>query len=172
MKNRYEIRGPATVIYCSGAGLVDAETLIDTADLAKASSFPNTWYVMRAYGLYYVRGEMTRRGKRHIILLHRVITGAPENLVVDHINHNGLDNRRLNLRVVTSQQNLQNRSGPQVDNTTGARGVTWAKDRRRYVAQVKARGRNIHLGIFKSLEEAAEVAKRARRKHLPYANGQ
>lgn len=172
MKNWFEVRGSNAIVYCSGSGLVDAEVLIDTSDLPKVVSFPNTWHIMKAYGIYYVRGDIMRRGKKQRILLHRVITSAPSELAVDHINHNGLDNRRCNLRVVTHSQNLQNRSGPQADNTTGARGVTWAKDRRRFVAQVKVQGRNVHLGVYDRLCEAAEAAKRARKTLLPYSNGQ
>ncbi|MCQ2574535.1 MAG: HNH endonuclease [Alphaproteobacteria bacterium] len=41
--------------------------------------------------------------------LHRIITGCPDNMVVDHINHNTLDNRRCNLRVVTNRVNAQNK---------------------------------------------------------------
>lgn len=56
-------------------------------------------------------------GKRYSVTIpmHRVITAAPKNLVVDHINHDGLDNRKENLRIVTVRENGQNKAGGRLD---------------------------------------------------------
>jgi hypothetical protein len=72
--------------------------------------------------------------------------------VIDHINHNGYDNRRSNMRYVTHQQNLLNARHPL--GATGIRGVTQHSNGR-FVAQVKRHGINHYLGMFGTIEEAA-----------------
>lgn len=60
-------------------------------------------------GERYVVRWVERNGKQTVIALHREIVRAPEGMVVDHINGNVYDNRRSNLRVCSTTQNLQNR---------------------------------------------------------------
>jgi hypothetical protein len=50
--------------------------------------------------------------------------GAPKGMSIDHINHNTLDNRKANLRIVTHQQNNTNRNGAYSTSKTGIRGVS------------------------------------------------
>ena len=61
--------------------------------------------------LYYTRqGKEERQRRMTTLLLHHAITGKPQKgMVVDHVSHSGLDNRKENLRLVTSSQNSQNR---------------------------------------------------------------
>jgi len=81
-------------------------TIIDAEDLELVSQFK--WYARRdAHTNYAVRG----RGKSRLIL-HRFLLNAPDELQVDHRNHNGLDNRRVNLRLCTRSQNGGNRQKP------------------------------------------------------------
>lgn len=94
--------------------------------------------------------------------MHRLIIGAKTGEIVDHINGDGLDNRRCNLRVVTHSQNMQNRRGAASHSKTGVRGVYFEARKRRYLAVVQAGGRRIHLSHHRTLEEAAVAAKSAR----------
>lgn len=87
-------------------------------------------------------------------LLHRFITGCPDNLVVDHINHNKLDNRRCNLRVVTVQQNLMNRK---------VLGIYWDKSSSKWSVEIGCNGKRYRLGKFKTYQEALSVRKQAER---------
>ena len=73
--------------------------------------------------------------------------GFPKDLVVDHINHNPLDNRRCNLRVVTDIQNKQNRK----DNTSGILGVDKYKGKWRSQLQVKGKK---YIKYYNTKEEA------------------
>jgi hypothetical protein len=96
---------------------------------------------------------MRRSGLRSVYL-HRVASGAPESMQVDHINHDKLDNRRENLRVCTNSQNqmnLQKRPGT----LSEFKGVTYERLRRKWKARIKAGGRGIHLGYYRTQEEAA-----------------
>jgi hypothetical protein len=76
----------------------------------------------------------------------------PEN-VVDHINGDRADNRIQNLRDVPHWANLQNTQTISQNNNTGARGVTRLKNR--YRAEIQVNGQRIHLGVFDTVEEAA-----------------
>ena len=87
-----------------------------------------------------------------------------EGLEVDHINHIRDDNRLVNLRFVTGSDNHRNQSKSS-NNTTGVTGVTYCKDRRKYMAQIKVGDANINLGRFVTLEEAAEARKAAEIKY-------
>jgi hypothetical protein len=99
----------------------------------------------RLNGGYAMRRD-NQSGKT--ILMHRIILDAPEGIEVDHINGNGLDNRRANLRLVTVQQNRQNRSKGR-NNQTGFKGVTFDKKSGKWVMSLRV--------LFDSAEEAAQV---------------
>lgn len=91
--------------------------------------------------------------KRKTIRMHRIITNAPDNMEVDHINRNGLDNRRGNLRIVTHAQNMCNqkvRTG-----TSKYKGVIWYNKNNKWLARIRKNGKAIHLGYFVCEIEAA-----------------
>lgn len=80
---------------------------------------------------------------------------------VDHINGIRDDNRISNLREATGSQNGMNKP-VQKNNTSGFKGVSWNKDRGKWAASVHINKRKIHLGLFDSLESAANAAASAR----------
>lgn len=130
----------------------DQVALIDDEDYALVSQYKwqakkhrNTWY---AYA-----STPCVEGKRKRISMHRTIMGAKLGQQVDHINNNGLDNRRENLRFCTASQNCMNRA-----NTWGAstyKGV--AKKGNRWASRIMIGGVYTWLGTFSSEEEAAMV---------------
>lgn len=81
---------------------------------------------------------------------------------VDHINGDGLDNRIANLRAASWAENQQN-VGVRRDNTSGHPGVWWNAARRKWQAGIKADGRLKYLGLFASVEDAAEAYRSAKR---------
>lgn len=91
---------------------------------------------------------------------HRIIwemhnSEIPAGLVIDHINRVRSDNRVENLRICTLQQNHFNRS-KQINNKSGFKGVSWHKQKQKWVAQIKIEGRNKFLGFFIDPVEAYE----------------
>jgi hypothetical protein len=82
---------------------------------------------------------------------------------VDHVNGDGLDNRRSNLRVCTHAENARNQSSRTRMSTSRFRGVVWAKDRRKWRAMIGDNGRTVHLGNFTDEIEAAQAYDRAAR---------
>lgn len=87
------------------------------------------------------------------MLLHRFILNAPKNKQIDHINGNGLDNRKSNLRLCTPQENARNRT-KQKNNKSGLKGVSFDKTRNKWVARIKIQNRYKFLGRFESKELA------------------
>lgn len=81
------------------------------------------------------------------ILIHRLLMSPPEGFLVDHINHDKLDNRRVNLRVCTRSENGQNRMGAARHSRTGVRGVCVARANGgwvRYQAAISIDGKQRH----------------------------
>jgi hypothetical protein len=89
-------------------------------------------------------------------MLHRVILGVLQGATVDHINGNGLDNRRINLRTCTTAENAHNQV-PQVGGTSAFKGVCWNRAVRKWQAQIKHGGRKKYLGVFASEQDAAKA---------------
>lgn len=87
------------------------------------------------------------------VCLHRLILGAHPDKEVDHIDGNGLNNRRANLREVTRAQNEHNKRAPR-SNTSGQKGVHFHSRDRRWTAQVWIDGKKVHLGTFHDPGEA------------------
>jgi hypothetical protein len=79
--------------------------------------------------------------------LHSLILESDE-LQVDHINHDKLDNRKENLRLVTRSQNLQNRSLTTSPCTSRFKGVSWNKNSNKWLVHIKFEGNVLHLGLF------------------------
>lgn len=87
------------------------------------------------------------------VLLHRYIMNPGADMVVDHINHNSLDNRIENLRVCTMGENSQNRRLYK-NSKSGYKGVKWHAKNGYWVAQVGSKPR-FHIGVFESKYDAA-----------------
>lgn len=87
-----------------------------------------------------------------------------EGLEVDHINHVRNDNRLFNLRIVTRSENSKNQSVSS-KNTSGVTGVYFSKAKKKYIAQIKVNRETIYLGIFDTLEGAAEARRQADKKY-------
>lgn len=105
------------------------------------------------------------------VRMHRQIMGLVpgDGFDVDHINHDILDNRRENLRVVTRAQNLQNRRAGNKGARSPYRGVSFCKQTGRWSACVVI-DRQMHwLGRHDTEEQAAAVASAFRAKHMPYS---
>jgi hypothetical protein len=102
-------------------------------------------------------------------LLHRVVLGlgTGDGRSVDHINGDGLDNRRANLRVATTAENAQNQGSRGGSSTY--RGVTWDRARGKWMARAMLDGRHKTIGRFDSELEAAEAAAAFRREHMPFS---
>lgn len=118
-----------------------AQTIVDAAD---AAGLVGTKWSLHGTKTGRYASRWTRSG---MVLLHRVLMAAPKGVQVDHINGDGLDNRRSNLRLATSRQNLVNRPSW---GKSGYRGVS-LHDCGRWRAECDGR----YLGLYDTAEEAA-----------------
>jgi hypothetical protein len=96
--------------------------------------------------------------QRRRVYLHRVIMGEPSGMQVDHIDCDGLNNRKENLRQATHQQNTHNARIAK-HNTSGFKGVWRARNKWR--AQIRDGGKKISLGCFDTPEEAHAAYRKA-----------
>ena len=134
-------------------------TLVDDDDYDKLIELGATWYASARFGRTYAAchgPKESQNGK--LLYMHRFIMSPPEDMVVDHKNKCGLDNRKQNLRVVTKSQNLHNRKLNR-NNTSGYIGVALCKDTNKWRATIMIERQRYHLGRFDSLE-AANAARR------------
>lgn len=105
------------------------------------------WSGYLIYKRMYAMTEVDRKR----VYMHRML--LPEAKEVDHINRDGLDNRRENLRSCTHSQNIANSEFK--PNISGYRGVS--QNHKRWRAKIKVHGREIYLGNYVTPEEAARV---------------
>jgi hypothetical protein len=143
-------------IALSGRKAAGRVALIDDEDEPLVTPYP--WWLIESKrksgslnGLY-AQTEF-RRGDGRLIkpYMHSLITGWP---MTDHVNHDGLDNRRSNLRPATHAQNLHNQ---RLRDGTSSRykGVTWHKRLSKWQAGLTIDSRYIYLGLYAGEEEAA-----------------
>lgn len=125
--------------------------LVDDEDYKILSKY--SWHVHVAGTKTYARAWI--EGRREY--MHRLLCDAE---LVDHINQNGLDNRKSNLRPATKSENAVN-SKIRKDNSSGFRGVTFNKKAKKFQAEVKRDGVRRYLGLFETAELANEAIKLA-----------
>lgn len=124
------------------------EALVDDADYGLVMQY--RWCVLRGpTGLLYARHQWQEGKKRRAQLMHNLIMGVTK---VDHRDHNGLNNQRINLRLASDPQNQGNRR-PSVGGASRFKGVS--QDKGRWRAKIGFDGSRISLGSFESEEEAA-----------------
>lgn len=126
--------------------------VVDEADYAALSQYK--WSARKDGNRYYAeRNSHLGDGTRIHVQMHQEILGEK---YTDHINGDGLDCRRENLRPATHSQNRYNR-GAQSNNTSGYKGVIWDKKRLKWQANIQASGKRFFRGYFGTAEDAARA---------------
>jgi hypothetical protein len=131
--------------------------LVDGADAELVGRF--RWYVLRSTNTLYARAWLPREGgKRKQVYMHALVAGSSTGGQVDHINGDGLDNRRSNLRPADHSKNGANRAKGKPPSSSQFKGVYYSRDpraRKQWTAAIRVRGKRIHLGSFPNEREAA-----------------
>lgn len=128
--------------------------LIDKENLNKIMNMK--WYVVKKGSIYYAAHTYYYKGKSKRLYMHRYLMDETNPKIhVDHINGNGLDNRKLNLRSVTAIENGRNR-GKQSNNKSGYKGVYWNKQKNKWHSVLRHMGKKIHLGFYDDAKSASE----------------
>jgi len=126
------------------------------------------WCFMKAKKTgYAIKALPAKDGKHKNVLLHHLIIGHPLNkMQVDHIDGDGLNNIRKNLRIVTNRRNSSNKKCHREDGKLV--GAHFVKDKRykykKWKSEIKIGGKEIFLGYFKTEEEAANAYQKAAEK--------
>lgn len=132
--------------------------LIDIEDIDKINKFK--WAIKCNKNDNYFYAQSQQRGidrkTRKSIKLHRYIMNCPDDMVVDHINHNTLDNRKSNLRIVSKCINSQNQLLSKA-NKTGYKYICFHKRSQKYRVSINRFRKYIQIGSFKTLEEAVRA---------------
>lgn len=133
--------------------------LVDDTDFEFLSQWK--WTVRNGYSArtVYLGGGRKNQKSKHIYM-HSLLNETPNGMETDHINRNKLDNRRENLRTTTRQQNSCNRV-LQDNNTSGFRGVSWNRQRNKWMSQIKAFRKNYYLGLYSNKNDAARAYDKA-----------
>jgi len=139
--------------------------IVDPQDLAPLLRYK--WHLAQCPTSAYAAAWTTtaKNGKRKRIWMHRQILNVPPQMCCDHINHNGLDNRRANLRIATRAQNSANRQKRNQHTRSIYKGLEWDKKQKKWKARISVRGRKIYLGSFASEIDAARAYDRAAKEH-------
>lgn len=128
-------------------------TIIDKEDYEKVSTI--TWRVesTKKHDLFYVVGDINGR----VVKMHRIIMGIVDNLEleVDHIDHDGLNNTKNNLRLCTRKGNVWNRRASMT--SSKYKGVSWHKRDLKWSAYITYNSVRISLGYHKTEEEGAKA---------------
>lgn len=131
--------------------------LIDDEDAGLVAGY--TWYARgfaKRHGLFYAVANVPGTGHfSKKVSLHRLLLGAVTGDIVDHVNGNGLDNRRENLRLVGYGENNQNST--RNSGSSRFKGVFWNTQKRKWAAKATVNGIQLNLGTF-SEESVAGAA--------------
>ena len=129
--------------------------LVDDDDFEWLKKYKWTLSGDGRYAIYYPK----RNGKRRLFLLHRTIMTAKKNEVIDHIDGDGLNNQRQNLRAVSHRQNLLNRR----DLNNKVIGIT--KHQKGWWARIRYQGKHISLGVYEFKQDAIDAYQTAAKKY-------
>lgn len=132
------------------------EALVDDEDFEGLNRFK--WYAdgQGKDGRYVRASRQSPRGngRQTKIYMHRQILGAPHGSVVDHEDHDTLNNQRCNIRVTSYRSNMGNEK-LRSDNTSGYKGVCWKRQCQRWGANILVDDKRKHLGYFDTSLKAA-----------------
>jgi hypothetical protein len=136
--------------------------LIDDDDFEYINQWK--WRVAKCHNgaIYACRG--TYNPNFSMILMHRVIMQTPGSLVVDHIDHNGLNNQKTNLRNCTDSENRCH-SYRKSNNKTGFKGISWNQKNKRWYVEISVNHQRIYIGCFRVCADAVSAYDEAAKKY-------
>ena len=135
------------------------EAIIDSSDLHLVDG--HNWFVHKKRNTAYAATSWPRSGgETQHVLMHRLLIPDVGDALVDHIDGNGLNNRRSNIRQATQAENLQNVPRRRLG-ISGLRGAHWNGRNKTWVSQITAHGKVHNLGIFPTAEAAHDAYREA-----------
>jgi len=147
--NIYDLAGK----YGIGFTFKNEKFYFDLDDFEKIAEY--CWYINNL-------GYLVTRINKKPQTFHRLIMDVLEDRekIIDHKNGVKYDNRKENLRICTPQENVLNSKKPK-NNKSGIKGVCWDKKNSKWLSQIRINNKNIFLGLYTNIEEAAKMRKDA-----------
>src|SRR6266508_3911655 len=131
-------------------------TIIDFEDFDKVRGYK--WCILAGTRTSYAKRAVCINGRTKTILMHREILGLTSlNQFVDHIDGNGLNNQRENLRIASKRENGWNQTHKMKACSSKFKGVCWHKTAKKWESYINVHRHKINLGLFNSENEAAEA---------------
>lgn len=140
---------------------------VDDEDFDRLNQYK--WQILKGNNTFYGRRTIRIKGSKKTVLMHREILEITDpKIKVDHIKHDGLDNRKSKLRIATQLQNMANRTGFGLSKYLG---VSWKKRNNKWQVGIKSGNKIEYLGLFINEIDAAKAYNEgAKRLHGKYAN--
>lgn len=148
--NAYETQGSITKVFIN-----ETFFICDTEDWEYLKQYK--WFLSKR-GYIVTNRNIDGYGGR----FHRIIMKASKEFVVDHKKRNKLDNRKSELRITSQKENVRN-SGIKNTNKSGYKGVHFNKNAGKWEAYITADYKKIYLGLFESIDKAADARNKAER---------
>ena len=136
--------------------------MIDDADFDWLNQW--NWFIMKTGNISYAARWDRTSGSPKLILMHRIVLNIKAGMVTDHIDKNGLNNQRYNLREATISQNAANINS-QKNTTSKYLGVYWASNPKKWFVTLQKNKKNFYIGKYDNEEEAAKAYNEAAIKH-------
>ena len=140
--------------------------IVDPEDYERINKYK--WNAYRGYSSYYSKRKIYNRknGSERTVYMHRWIMNAPKGMVVDHINHNGLDNRKENLRFATNAENSRYARKTKNKFCSDYKGIHYIKKVKRWRARITFEGKTRYVGQYRDEISAAKAYDRAAKKYF------
>lgn len=127
--------------------------IISPEDYPRVSKYK--WWIKQTFNKQYIKSYKRINGKQKFFTLHRFILNPKPNEEIDHINGDPFDNRRENLRICTTAQNVRN-VPKRKDNRHQYKGTIFVKRLNRWRARIQIKGKRLSTpNTFKTEREAA-----------------
>lgn len=169
MRNDFELGERYVTIFLDRKNKEPLEVVVDYIDFMKLLLLDVKWCAHETTCATYAKAKKWNKEtkKAESIMMHRFIMNTKSKEVVDHVDHDGLNNRRGNLRNVTTAENAQNLNLAK-NNSTGVRGVSFNKQKGKYEAYYHLENKKIRVGLFDTVEDAEARLKETRDKEYKY----